>query len=335
MRAADDRDAAALGRRRLLWLALAVTPAVAALCLLVGPAGFGWPAQDTEMGRAVLTLRVYRLLAALAVGASLSCAGAVFQALLRNPLAEPYVLGVSSGAGLGAAAAILSGFAAWHALALPLTAFVGALVTLGAVYRLAREGSGAPSVYGLILSGVIVSAVCSSLLMSLVALAPVEGMHSVVWWMLGDLQPASGSLLAACAGIAGVTCSTLWFLSRDLNALTLGREMAHHVGVRTGVVVNAGLVLATLATSAAVGLAGLIGFVGLIVPHVARAAVGPDHRRLLPVCALGGGLFLAVCDAMARSTFGAQEIPVGVVTALFGGPFFLALLRRKRMGWTA
>jgi iron complex transport system permease protein len=313
---------------------LAATAAVVTLCLLAGPAGFGWPALDTEVGRAVFTLRLHRLLAALAVGASLSCAGAVFQALLRNPLAEPYVLGVSSGGGLGAAAAILSGLAAWHALALPVAAFAGAVVTLAIVYRLARDGRGAPSVYGLILSGVIVSAVCSSLLMCLVALAPIEGMHSVVWWMLGDLQPASEGLLAACAGIAALACSALWFLSRDLNALTLGREMAHHVGVRTGLAVNVGLALATLATAAAVGLAGLIGFVGLIVPHAARAVVGPDHRRLLPACALGGGLFLAACDAVARSVLGAQEIPVGVVTALCGGPFFLAVLRRKRKGWS-
>ena len=179
-----------------------------------------------------------------------------------------------------------------------------------------------------------VSAICSSLLMFLVATAPREGLHNVIWWMLGNLQPGSWPLLVTAAAVIAVTCVAGWMIATELNALTLGRETAHHVGIRTNLTIVSGLGLATLATASAVGMAGLIGFVGLIVPHVARSLVGPHHRRLIPAAAIGGGLFLAVCDAAARTVIAPLEVPVGVVTALCGGPFFLAILRRKtKQGW--
>jgi len=318
--------------RITLWL-----PVLLALCLffclLMGPSGFGIPDVSTPAGRAIFGLRLSRLITGFFVGAALSCAGTVFQALLRNPLAEPYVLGVSSGAGLGAAIAILGGLASGGVLALPAAAFAGAAVSLALVFVLSAD-SGSPSVYGLILSGVIVSAVCSSVLMFLVALSSAEGLHSVLWWMLGNLHPASIRLLAACAAAIAATVAGSWLIAPELNALTLGREAAHYAGVRTGVVAALGLGLATLMTASAVAVAGLIGFVGLIVPHVVRALTGPDHRRLIPAAAVAGGVFLALCDAVARTALRAQEIPVGVVTALCGGPFFLAVLRkRRRQGW--
>jgi len=322
-------------RTRLLVVFLVAAPAVLAGCLLLGASGVGWPDMATRAGRAILNLRVNRVLCGFLVGAALSCAGLILQAVLRNPLAEPYVLGVSSGAGLGAAAAILSGLGAASLFALPLCAFGGGAVTIIIVYTLACSG-GKPSVYGLILSGVIVSSICSSLLMFLVATAPVEGLHSVMWWMLGSLQPASRVTLAGTGAIIAIVFSATWILSRDLNALALGDEVAHHIGVRTRVIVPVVLGVATLATGAAVSMAGLIGFVGLIVPHVTRGVFGADHRRLVPAAAVGGGVFLAVCDALARTLMSPVEIPVGVVTALFGGPFFLAILTRKRrQGWLA
>ena len=303
------------------------------LCVLCGPSGFGLPDVGTAMGRAILWLRLSRVAAGLVVGAALSCAGVVFQALLRNPLAEPYVLGVSSGAGLGAACAILGGLGTGATLVLlPMTAFVGAVLTLLLV--LAVAGGVRAPVYSLILSGVIVSAIASSILMFLVATASREGLHSVVWWMLGNLQPPSGALLAMAALAVTAGLAAAWVLAPQLDALTLGQEAAHHVGVRTGLVTGLGLVLGSLLAAAAVALAGLIGFVGLIVPHVVRSILGPEHRRLVPAAALAGGVFLAVCDAVARTAMAPIEIPVGVLTALCGGPFFLCILKlRGRRGW--
>jgi iron complex transport system permease protein len=165
--------------------------------------------------------------------------------------------------------------------------------------------------------------------MFLVSLAPVEGMHSILWWMLGNLDVSSNALLAMTGGTVLAGGIGIWLLAPEFNALTLGHDMAHYLGIRVRLAIGTGLLLATLITAASVGISGLIGFVGLIVPHVMRNLVGPDHRRLIPASALGGGAFLAACDALARTVM-AAEIPVGVVTALVGGPFFLILLRKRR-----
>ncbi len=310
-------------------LIIVLSPLLWAACLLFGASGIGIPHSNV-----ILMLRLDRGLAGFVVGAALSCSGVILQALLRNPLAEPYVLGVSSGAGLGAAIAILSGLAAGSLLGLPAVAFISAVITLLLVYRLASQG-GAPSVYSLILSGVVISAMCSAVLMFLVSTATSEQLHSITWWMLGDLQISSPGLLYACGAVIVLGILGSLTLARDLNALTLGREMAHYVGVRSSLAVSAGLAIATLLTAAAVSISGLIGFVGLIVPHACRRIVGADHRRLIPFAALVGGVFLSVSDAFARSVLHGREIPVGVITALLGGPFFLALLRRRRkQDWT-
>lgn len=311
-------------------LFLVAVPLLLGLSLLLGPTGVMLPDFNEPVGKAIMALRFNRLVMGLLVGSALSVSGVVFQAILRNPLAEPYVLGVSGGAGLGATMAILFGVVAAVPLSLPLTAFVSAVATLFLVYGIASKGSvGVPSVYSLILSGVIISAICSSLIMFFVSMASVEGLHNVIWWMLGSLQPVPGgqrlvSVLFIASGIGGA-----WLLSSRLNALTLGREMAHYQGINADVVIMVGLLCATLMAATAVSMAGMIGFVGLIVPHVARAMFGPDHRWLIPLSAIGGGTFLAVCDAFARTVLAPIEVPVGVVTALAGGPFFLLILQRK------
>ena len=274
---------------RLLIALLGVgTMLLLAICVLSGPSGFGLPAVDTPMGRAILSLRLNRVATGLVVGAALSCAGVIFQALLRNPLAEPYVLGVSSGAGLGAACIILAGLGtAITFFLLPVTAFVGAMLALLIV--LAVAGGTRASVYSLILSGVIVSSIASSILMFLVATASHEGLHSVIWWMLGNLQPTSQGQMVMTAVVVVGGIAAAWFIAPQLDALTLGREVAHHVGVRTELMTAIGLLLGSLLAAAAVSLAGLIGFVGLIVPHVMRSLLGPGHRRLIPATALAGG----------------------------------------------
>ena len=336
-RGIESQSTAAAGqahRPMRLWPLLAAIPLVIAIALMAGAAGMGFPDWNTPTGRAILLLRCNRVWAGFLVGAGLAGAGVVLQALLRNPLAEPYVLGVSSGAGLGAALAVFFGLASVSVLSLPLMAFTGGALTLGLVYALAAGGRGAPSLYGLLLSGVIVNSMGSSLLMLIVSLAPVEGMHSILWWMLGSFQMSSELMLKAGTVIIAAGLVALMLLGRAVNALTLGREMAHHLGVRTGAVIAVCLLLATMLTAAAVALSGIIGFVGLIVPHAARSWAGPDHRRLPAVAALMGGLFLVVADTLARTVLAPREIPIGVITALIGGPFFLILLhRRRKEGW--
>lgn len=336
---ADNRFSATKPEGGLLRLALFLlgVPLLLLLSLALGPSGIGFPDLSSSSGSAIAWLRFNRMLMGLMTGAALSASGVVFQGILRNPLAEPYVLGVSGGAGLGATFIILLGASLAFPLSLPVAAFLAAVATLALVYGIASQGAGGhPSVYSLILSGVIVSAICSSVIMFLVSTASVEGMHNVIWWMLGSLQPASASQQLLSGVLILLAIGGTWLLSPRLNALVLGRDMAHYQGMNADLVIVAGLLLGTLLAATAVSLAGMIGFVGLIVPHVMRAAFGPDHRKLLPLSALGGGLFLVLCDALARTLLAPVEIPVGVVTALFGGPFFLLILqRRMKQAWFA
>ncbi len=320
-------------KRNMAWWLLAATPVWLALCVCAGVSRLGIADWRSDVGQRVLWVSANRVVAGFVVGAALSCAGVVLQALLRNPLADPYVLGVSGGAALGAAVAIFTGLSAVGALMIPGCAFAFGIATLALVYFISRQG-GSSSMYGLLLSGVIVSSICSSLLMLIISLVPVEGLHGITWWMLGNLQVMSGQLLIACSILIVIGIAGAFLLARELNALTLGWEAAYHLGVRAQLAVKIGLAVATLATAAAVGVAGLIGFVGLIIPHIVRNIIGSDHRRLIPAAALAGGIFLTMCDTAGRVLFTPLEIPVGVITALIGGPFFLVLLRKKKQqGW--
>jgi len=278
----------------------------------------------------VIQLRLARILLAIIAGAGLSAAGVVFQALLRNPLAEPYVLGVSSGAGLGAALAILLGLSALSTWMLPGMAFVGALATILLVYALARQTSGAVPANTLLLSGVVVGAVLGSMLMFVVSICPSQNLHSVVWWLLGNLQIFDWALLRAVAIVVMCGLSVTVLLARDLNVMTLGEEPASHLGLHVEKAKKLFFLVASLMAGATVAACGLIGFVGLIVPHTVRLAIGPDHRRLVPASALAGAAFLVLADSFARTVIAPREIPIGVVTAFLGGPFFLFLLRRRK-----
>lgn len=288
-----------------------------------------------------IDLRVARILLAIVAGAGLSVAGVIFQALFRNPLAEPYILGVSAGAGLGAAAAIVlvpAMFSAVPAMlstwTIPATAFIAGLGTIFLVYALARNRSGAAPVHTLLLSGVMVNAVFGSLLMFLVYAADSAKLHNVVWWLLGNLQIFDWGLLQACAIVVAGGLIVTALLSRDLNVITLGEEPAAHLGLNVERSKRLFLLLAALMTGATVAACGLIGFVGLIVPHSVRLVIGPDHRRLVPAAALAGATFLVMADSFARTLLPPGDIPIGVVTALLGGPFFFVLLRsKKRSSW--
>ncbi len=307
--------------------------ALVAACLVSLFAGaVPLPAHDV-WNSGIFRLRLARTALGVVAGAGLSVAGVIFQAILRNPLAEPYVLGVSSGAGLGAALAIVLGLGAVGAWMLPAAAFAGALGTILLVYALARTPTGDAPVQTLLLSGVVVSAVLGSILMFVVSVTPSEKLHSVVWWLLGNLQIFDWGLLRIVSAVvaAGLAVSVLF--ARDLNLMALGDEPAAHLGLDVEWTKKLFFLLASLMTGATVAACGLIGFVGLIVPHTVRLVVGPDHRRLVTASALAGAAFLVLADSVARTMIAPREVPIGVITAILGGPFFLGLLRKRKASY--
>lgn len=316
-------------RARWFWGLLIVSPIIIVAGVFLGD---GWrdPLSLLQPERAgILTVRLWRVALGALVGASLSVAGCVLQAVLRNPLAEPYVLGLSSGAGLGTAVCIVAGGLALGALALPAAGFFGALISMLIVYRLARVGRGTAP-HTLILSGVIWGSVCGSVLMFIVSQSSAEGLHAIMWWFLGDLQVFDVHLVEGAGVLSLLAFAGLLAMSRHLNVLMLGEEMAGHVGLDPERAKVAALGWAAVLTAAAVSASGLISFVGLTIPHATRALVGPDHRRLLPAAALAGAAFLVLADGFGRTLLYPTEIPVGVITALIGGPFFMMILRAKR-----
>jgi len=303
-------------------------------CVLALHVGAVQAVPDGELAEGIRAMRVSRVLLAVVAGAGLSVAGVIFQALLRNPLAEPYVLGVSSGAGVGAALAIVLGLGGVLGVwAVPGFAFAGALLTILLVCALARQAGGAMPVQTLLLSGVVTSAVLGSVLMFMVSAAPSEKLHNIMWWLLGNLQVADWALLRIVAALVAVGLAVTMLLARDLNVMTLGDEPARHLGLHVERSRKLFFVVASLMAGATVASCGLIGFVGLIVPHTLRMALGPDHRRLVPAAALSGATFLVLADSFARTAIAPLEIPIGVVTALLGGPFFLIMLRRRKSSY--
>ena len=278
----------------------------------------------------VRRIRLPRIALAGLVGACLSTSGVIFQALLRNPLADPYVLGVSGGAALGGILALSLGASLGFGYgAVPIAAFAGCLITTFLLYLIAGR-SQRVSATGLLLTGVVFNAFASAAIVFMASLAGMLESGRIFVWLIGNLSSARIDLWPWLMTflILGLGCAMP--LARGLNALALGEETAEQLGVATERARRL-LVLATsLMVGAAVSVAGLVGFVGLIIPHLLRLLLGPDHRLLLPAAALGGAGFLILCDTIARTLLGGRELPVGAVTALLGGPLFLYLLRSDR-----
>jgi iron complex transport system permease protein len=250
--------------------------------------------------------------------------------MFKNPMADSYVIGVSSGAALGATIALT--FSASLAFlgfgAVAILAFLGALLAVFAVYNLARV-HGKVSTFSLLLAGIAVSTLCSALVYCIMILFR-DKMEHIVMWTMGSFSSASWDKVIFAVPAMLVASALCLLFARDLNIMLQGDEAARHLGVDAGRVRRSLIVLTTLAAACAVSVSGIIGFVGLIVPHVLRLILGPDHRRLLPFSFFGGGIFLLICDTIARVVLDTQEIPVGVITAVIGVPFFLVLLRRGR-----
>jgi iron complex transport system permease protein len=290
------------------------------------------PADASGAFDAILfEIRLPRVALVALTGAALATSGAAYQGLFRNPLADPYLIGVAAGAGLGAVGAIVLRTATpigsspfW----VPLAAFAGALVTVALVYQLGRIGRSTPTTT-LILAGVAVGALATAISTFIMLRAGQQMVH-IMAFLLGGYGAAGWEAVFAIAPFALIGFGLMYVYARPLNLLLFDEEQAQHLGIDVGRVKLVIVVAATLTTAAAVAFSGLIGFVGLLVPHAARLIVGPDHRRLLPVAALGGAGFLMLADLLARTLISPEELPLGVVTAFAGAPFFLFLLRRAK-----
>ncbi|MCG5119767.1 iron ABC transporter permease [Streptomyces sp. T7(2022)] len=283
--------------------------------------------EPTPLAPVIWNVRLPRVLLAVVVGAGLAVAGTVLQALVRNPLADPFLLGASSGASTGAVLVIVAGVGTGllGTVALPVAAFAGSMGALVAVYAMARRG-GTMTTGRLILAGVAVQYILSALT------TEAEHARAILFWTLGGLGGARWDSLFLPAAVLIAGTGLLLALSRPLDLLLAGEEGATVLGLDTHRFRAGAFVLASLVTGVLVAVSGAIGFIGLMVPHAARLLAGAGHRRLLPVTALGGALFLVVADLVARTVAAPEEIPVGVITALTGGPFFLWLLRRSSRG---
>jgi iron complex transport system permease protein len=317
---------------------------VLAVCLVLGaalgagkdslPQLLGWGAHPGEVQAAILwKVRLPRVLLAAVLGGALTTAGVAFQAILRNPLADPYILGVSGGASLGGLLALLLGLGRTDAflgsLGVQACAFAGALVALFLVEWMATV-EGRLTVYTLLLTGAVFNSFSGALIFFIQSLASMEQLHSIVFYLMGSIPSFGYLTVGGLAATSLAATAVLFGMARDYNVLSLGEEGAAQLGVDVERVKRRTFILGSLLTGLAVSAAGLIGFVGLVVPHLLRLVLGSDHRLLLPAGFLGGAAFLVLADLGARSLLAPSEIPVGVVTALVGGPFFLYLMRRNR-----
>jgi len=289
----------------------------------------------------VFDIRMPRALLGFLIGAALAMSGAVMQGLFRNPLADPALVGISSGAALGAVLMIVLGaslppavMAALGAFALPLAAFVGGLLTTLVLYRIATRG-GQTSVATMLLAGIAIAALAGAVTGILIYMADDKQLRDITFWNLGSLAGMTWTKLFAAGPVILLALLVVPFLSRGLNAITLGEAAAFHMGVKVQRLKYTAIVAVAGAVGASVAVSGGIGFVGIVVPHLLRLVIGPDHRYLLPASALFGGVLLLGADMLARTVVAPAELPIGIITALAGAPFFLwVLLRdRGRNGW--
>ena len=321
---------------------------VAVLCgavlagLLVGPVdiaptngirwlfGFGErPPGLTEQQATILAdLRLPRVIVAGLVGAALSASGAAYQAVFRNPLADPYLLGAAAGAGLGATIAVAFGPSSAFAFALPIAAFVGAVAGVGLAYGLGRSGLGGRSTTSLILGGVAVASFLTAV-QTLIQQQRSETLREVYSWILGRLGTTGWDDVRIALPAVAIAVAVLWLVRRLLDVIEVGELEAESLGLHVGRLRLVVVVAASLATAAAVSVAGLIGFVGIIVPHTVRLLAGSSYRQVVPLSVLFGASFLILVDLVARTAVAPAEIPIGVITAFLGAPFFVFALRRR------
>ena len=278
----------------------------------------------------ILNIRIPRVLLGVIVGASLSSVGTVFQGMFKNPMADPYVIGISSGAALGAGIVIITGarLESIPVSMITLGAFIGSVLTTFMVYLISRVKNKVP-VTTLLLSGIAIGQFLTAIL-SFFMVIYTKDMQKIIYWTLGSFSGKGWDELLPIAIPILTLLIVLNFFSRDLNVLLLGEESAQNLGIEVEKVKVLMLLICSTITAIAVSVSGIIGFVGLIIPHIVRLIVGPDHRILMPSAILVGGIFMIFADSIARTIISPTEIPVGIITALFGGPFFIYLLRKSK-----
>ncbi len=302
----------------------------------LGPSGFHpqdalhalWSKADADsvLATIIWQIRLPRVLLAAAVGATLSLGGLVFQALLRNALAEPYILGISGGSAVGAILGMLAGFAQFPGVA--VSAFAGSMLILLLVLAVVSGRTGIDR-DSLLLGGVMMNAFCGAVIMFLISITQTSAVHQILFWLMGDFTMFTNDRLPILLGV--VPCFLIiLFMARPMNLLLAGRESAAAMGINVQVVTVVLLMTTTFMVSIVVCQSGLVGFVGLVIPHIFRMIFGPDHRLLVPACILGGGSYLILCDLLARTLPANGEMPVGIITALIGAPLFIFLLWRSR-----
>ncbi|UCB49346.1 MAG: iron ABC transporter permease [Deltaproteobacteria bacterium] len=314
---------------------------VAAISLMLGTAQVS-PGQviglftgsletDDPASLILLKIRLPRVILAGLVGFALSLGGVVFQALLRNPLADPFILGVSSGSAFGAVLAIVFGLG--FSFGVPVMSFAGALLTIYLLMTLGARKMGMES-STILLTGVIINAFFTAIIMFFIAIIADARLHSMLFWLYGDLSQSRYTHLAFIAPTLVIASIILYSFARHLNLITAGEETALQLGVEVDRAKRVCFLVVSLVMGLVVAFSGLIGFIGLIIPHLGRMAFGSDHRLLIPVASLGGASFLIAADTLARTIISPSELPVGVITAFMGAPFFIYLLRKKGSQWS-
>ncbi|MGD8449647.1 MAG: iron ABC transporter permease [Desulfobacterales bacterium] len=283
--------------------------------------------SDPMLDTIIWQIRFPRVLLATLVGAALSLGGLVFQALLRNPLAEPYILGISGGSAIGAIIGILIGFSRFPGVS--LTAFAGSIAILLLILVMST-GQTILKKDALLLSGVMVNAFCAAVIMFLVSMTQDSRLHNIIFWLMGDLSMVDIGHVAILAAILCPCFLLIFWFSNSMNLMLMGKETAQTLGVNIKSVTVILLVATSFMVSATVSYCGLVGFVGLVVPHLFRLVFGPDHRVLVPACVFGGGAYLVFCDILARVLPKQGEMPAGVITAMIGAPLFIFLLKKTR-----
>ena len=314
---------------------------IALISLSLGPAKIslkdilnwliGYKTIDQTAWMILFKIRLPRILLAGLVGFTLSLGGVVFQALLRNPLAEPFILGVSSGAAVGAIIGIFFGYG--FTFGVPLLSFVGALFTILLVMGISSRHGGLES-STLLLTGVIINAFFTAVIMFFITTASDSRLHSMLFWLYGDLSQSKYVQLSISLPFILIVSCIIYIFSRHLNLIVGGEESALQMGVEVELLKWIAFLGISLITGIVVAFSGIIGFVGLIVPHLMRMILGPDHRLLIPASSLGGAVFLIAADTLARTIISPSELPVGVITAFLGAPFFIYLLKSRGSQWT-
>jgi len=285
----------------------------------------GKSSEDPMVSMIIWNIRFPRVLLAVLVGAALSLGGLVFQAILRNPLAEPYILGISGGAAVGAIIGILAGFSRFPGVS--LTAFTGSMITLFLIIVMSSRQT-ILNKESLLLSGVMVNAFCTAGILFLVSMTQDSRLHNIMFWLMGDLSTARMNQILILVAVLTPCFILLFALSHAMNLLLMGREMAKTMGVHDRAITMTLLIVTSLMISVTVSQCGILGFVGLVIPHIFRLLFGPDHRILVPACIMGGGAYMVWCDLLARVLPKQGEMPVGVITAMIGAPLFIFLLKK-------